>query len=260
MKQEVRYLRTVRRPVALFKIIRLATQTEGSIFPERNGAFLYVQVWKENLLKILDISVSLSAGLPVWPGDPRIVLERYRSISEGNASNDSMIACSVHSGTHVDAPAHFIENGASVEQLPLNILIGPAIVVEVPTTEAIKSDFLETLRLPPGTTRLLFKTRNSTLWEDPNHNFNPDYVALSADAALWITRSGIRLVGIDYLSVQMFEDSEHLTHRTLLEAGLVIVEGLNLQNVRPGSYQLICLPIKLAGSDGAPARAVLIEE
>jgi arylformamidase len=219
-----------------------------------------VQLRKENLLKILDISVPISAELPVWPGDPPIVLERYKVISEGNASNDSRIACSVHSGTHVDAPAHFIENGATVEQLPLDVLIGPATVVEVPMTGAIKPDFLETLTLSPGTTRLLFKTCNSDLWENPNHSFNADFVALSVDAALWITRKGIRLVGIDYLSVQLFDDSEPLTHRTLLEAGVVIVEGLNLQNVRPGSYQLICLPIKLAGSDGAPARVVLIEE
>jgi arylformamidase len=210
-------------------------------------------------LKILDISVSVSPGLPVWPGDPPVELERYRAISAGDNSNVSRIGCSVHSGTHVDAPGHFIDNALTIEDLSLDTLIGPALVVEVPGAGAIEPDFLETLALPSGTVRLLFKTRNSDLWRKPDHSFHSDYVALSPQSATWIVDRGVRLVGIDYLSVQMFADPEPLTHRTLLAAGIVVVEGLNLQGVRPGSYQLICLPLKLAGSDGAPARAVLIE-
>jgi arylformamidase len=217
-------------------------------------------LWKENLLEILDISVSLNAGLPVWPGDPQIVLERYRCISEGNASNDSRIACSVHSGTHVDAPAHFIENGATIEQLPLDVLIGSATVVELLNDDIITPEILQALTLPGEIKRLLFKTKNSALWDDPAHQFNPDFVALSADAAAWLVKKGVRLVGVDYLSVQLFKDIKPLTHRILLEAGVIIVEGLNLQSVRQGSYQLICLPLKLAGSEGAPARAILIEQ
>jgi arylformamidase len=219
-----------------------------------------VHLWKEKPLKILDISVSLHAELPVWPGDPPIVLEQYRRISDGNASNDSRIACSVHSGTHVDAPAHFIEAGATVEQLPLNVLLGSATVVELLNEDIITPQILEAISLPVETKRLLFKTKNSALWADPVHRFNPDFAALSTDAAAWLVKRGIRLVGVDYLSVQLFKDSEPLTHQILLEAGVVIVEGLNMQNVRPGRYQLICLPLKLAGSDGAPARAILIEE
>ena len=211
-------------------------------------------------MKIVDISVSISAGLPVWPGDPQIEIERYRLISDGNNSNDSRIACSVHSGTHVDAPAHFIENGASVEQLPLEILMGPVTVVELVEAEIITPELLEAQALAPQTRRLLIKTKNSALWADPGHQFNPDFVALNSESARWIVNKGIDLVGIDYLSIQMFKDAEAPTHRTLLEAGIVIVEGLDLRKVAPGDYQLFCLPIKLAGCEGAPARAVLIEQ
>jgi arylformamidase len=211
-------------------------------------------------LNILDISVPLNAELPVWPGDPQIVLERYRCISEGNASNDSRIACSVHAGTHVDAPAHFIENGATVDQLPLDILMGNAMVVELLNVDIITPETLESVTLPVEMKRVLFKTKNSTLWTDPTHHFNPDFVALSADAAKWLVHKGVRLVGVDYLSVQLYKDTEPLTHQILLEAGVVIVEGLNLHKARQASYQLVCLPLKLTGSEGAPARAILIEE
>jgi arylformamidase len=211
-------------------------------------------------LNILDISVPLNAELPVWPGDPQIVLERYRCISEGNDSNDSRIACSVHAGTHVDAPSHFIENGATVDQLPLDIFIGSAMVVELLNVDVITVETLETLALPVEMKRLLFKTKNSALWADPTHQFNSDFVALSADAAQWLVHKGVRLVGIDYLSVQLYKDSEPLTHKILLEAGVIIVEGLNLHKARQASYQLVCLPLKLAGSEGAPARAILIEK
>jgi arylformamidase len=210
-------------------------------------------------MKIFDISVSIHPKLPVWPGDPPVVLERYRQLSEGDVSNDSRMACSVHSGTHVDAPAHFIEDGLSVEQLALDILVGTATLVEFPEIDIITPDLLEIQKLPPQIERLLLKTKNSDLWTDPNHEFNPDFVALSAESASWMVNKGIKLVGIDYLSIQRFKDAEPLTHRILLEAGVVILEGLDLRAVEPGNYQLICLPLKLTGSDGAPARAILIK-
>jgi arylformamidase len=211
-------------------------------------------------LKIFDISLPISPDLPVWPGDPAVVLERIRAQSEGSASNDSRIACSVHSGTHVDAPLHFIDQGASVDQLPLDILVGPVEVVEVPNTDSITRDILESLPLPEQTERLLIKTRNSTLWQDTGHAFNPDFVALDRQAARWVVDRGVRLIGVDYLSVQLFNDKAPTTHRVLLEAGVVIVEGLDMREIEPGRYQLICLPLKLVGSDGAPARTILIEE
>jgi arylformamidase len=225
----------------------------------REKRFFCGRSWKERVLKVIDISVSLGTGSPVWPGDPDILLEQYRSLSGGDASNDSRIACSVHAGTHVDAPAHFIENGATVDQLPMDVLMGDAAVVELPDVDIITPELLAGLGLPAGTERLLFKTKNSTLWRDPRHDFHPDFAALSTDAAAWVVRQGIRLVGVDYLSVQLYGDAGPDTHRILLEAGVVILEGLDLRNARQGSYRLICLPLKLAGSEAAPARAVLIE-
>ena len=211
-------------------------------------------------MKIFDISIPVNSELPVWPGDPKIVLKRYQAISEGHASNNSKLSCSVHSGTHVDAPSHFIEDGITVDQLPLDVLIGPAFVADFPNADAVTPDSLKALDLPKETTRLLIKTRNSALWSDPHHQFAPDFVAITPDAANWVVNRGIRLIGIDYLSIQRYKDLEPLTHETLLEAGIVIVEGLCLQNIQAGIYTLICLPIKLAGSEGAPARSVLIEE
>jgi arylformamidase len=160
----------------------------------------------------------------------------------------------------VDAPAHFIKDGLTVDQLPLDVLIGPAYVADLSEADAIRPDSLEASKLPRDTTRLLIKTRNSALWSDPHHQFNPDFVAITTEAANWVVNSGIRLIGIDYLSIQRYKDPEPLTHQILLEAGVVIVEGLCLQNVHAGLYTLICLPIKLEGSEGAPARSVLIEE
>lgn len=211
-------------------------------------------------MNFIDISLPISPGLPVWPGDPGVELERIRAIADGCASNDSRLGCSVHTGTHVDAPLHFLDNGASVEKLPLDVLVGPAEVVEVPDAERISHTILENLSLPEGTTRLLIKTRNSDLWNDARHPFNPDFVALDAPAASWVVERGIRLIGIDYLSIQRFVDKDPATHRILLASGVIIVEGLDMRQVDPGRYQLICLPLKLSGSDGAPARAILIEE
>jgi arylformamidase len=210
-------------------------------------------------MKIFDISVSIHPKLPVWPGDPPVVLERYRQQTKGDASNDSRLACSVHCGTHIDAPAHFIEKGTTIEQLSLDSLVGSATVVEFSEIDRITPNLLETQQIDAQTDRLLLKTKNSELWADPQHAFYPDFVALSAESARWIVNRGIQLVGIDYLSIQMFKDAEPLTHRILLEAGVVILEGLDLRAVEPGNYQLICLPLKLTGSDGAPARAILIK-
>lgn len=211
-------------------------------------------------LNFIDISLPISPDLPVWPGDPAVVLERIRAIAEGSVSNDSRLACSVHTGTHVDAPLHFLDHGAPVEELPLDFLVGPTELVEVSDADRITQDILENLNLPEDTTRLLIKTRNSDLWQDAKHTFNPGFVALDAQAARWVVDQGIRLIGVDYLSVQHFGDKTGATHRTLLTAGVVILEGLNMRDVKPGRYQLMCLPIKLSGADGAPARAILVEE
>ena len=209
-------------------------------------------------MKIWDVSVPLEPGLPVWPGDKPVACERYRSIAAGDASNDSRLSCSVHSGTHVDAPRHFIDNGKAVDELSLEVLMGRAWLAHLPDVAVITAEHLETLAIPADTRRLLLKTRNSQRWSDPHHAFAADFVALDADAARWVVDRGIQLIGIDYLSIQRFDDPTPRTHQTLLAAGVIIVEGLNLASVETGRYHLICLPLKLTGSDGAPARVVLM--
>ena len=211
-------------------------------------------------MRLIDISLPIHPDLPVWPGDPRVVVEGIRAIADGSNSNDSRLSCSVHTGTHVDAPRHFIPDGAPVEQLPLEVLMGPVEVVEIQDETSITADRLENLPLPADTQRLLIKTRNSELWDNPGHAFHHEFTALEPSAADWVVNRGLRLIGVDYLSVQRFHDKDPATHRILLAAGVVILEGLDLRNVQPGSYGLVCLPIKLKGCDGAPARTILIEE
>lgn len=204
----------------------------------------------------LDISLTISPDLPHWPGSPRTELSRRRDMARGDPVNDSILVCGVHVGTHVDAPLHFLADGADVTQLPLDTLIGPAVVAALPSVDTVTADDLETLNLPVDTRRLLLRTRNSEGWRRGDRDFRTDFVALTADAARWVAARGIRLIGVDYLSVQIFR-GDPATHLVLLQAGIVIVEGLNLAEIAPGSYELICLPLKLAGTEGAPTRAVL---
>jgi len=207
-------------------------------------------------MEIIDLSVPLKPELPSWPGCTGIRLEPVKRMADGDAENLSRLDLDVHTGTHIDAPWHYVENGHTVDHLPLDVLIGPAFVSFLPEVSQITADDLSAIKLPPGTRRLLLRTRNSELWARGVTNFKEDYVALTADAAQWVVDRGIRLIGVDYLSVQRYIDSP-LTHRILLEADVIIIEGLNLDGVQPGRYELICLPIRLVGADGAPARAIL---
>lgn len=204
----------------------------------------------------LDISLTISPDLPHWPGSPAIELSRRRDMDRGDPVNDSTLVCGVHTGTHVDAPLHFLADGADVTHLSLDVLIGPAVVAELSDLEVIAAHDLEALNLPADTRRLLLRTRNSAIWQRGDREFHTDFVALTVEAAQWVVARGIRLIGVDYLSVQIFQGDPQ-THIALLQAGVVIVEGLNLTEVAPGPYELICLPLKLAGAEGAPARAVL---
>jgi len=156
----------------------------------------------------------------------------------------------------VDAPAHLFEDGATVDQLPLEILVGPAVVAYLPRELFIDASHLSRLALLPGTQRLLLRTQNSELWARGETKFQEDYVALTPDAAHWVVDQGIRLIGVDYLSVERYGDKP-LVHRILLGSGVVVLEGLNLHNVSSGLYELICLPVRLGGADGAPTRAIL---
>ncbi len=204
-----------------------------------------------------DISVGVSPEIPVWPGDPPVVLERVKSLENGDEANISRIQSGVHVGTHIDAPIHFVEGGATVDAIPLKSLLGRAYVVDLRKADVLDAAALESARIPPRTRRLLFKTRNSELWTSGESSFQRDFVAVDASGAEWLVKKGVKLVGVDYLSVAPFNDGGP-THRILLEAGVVVVEGLNLARVSKGRYTLYCLPVKLMGSDGAPARAVLV--
>ncbi len=211
-------------------------------------------------MRIYDISLPISPTLPVWPGDPPIQLESIESMDAGAHNNVSRLNISAHTGTHVDAPHHFLNNHRTVESLPLEVLTGPCYVAQLPDDmDTIDAETLNGIPLAEGTTRLLFGTRNSHLWAKGETEFQHDFVAVTEDGARWLVDRRIQLVGVDYLSVALFNESEP-THKVLLEAGVVILEGLNLSQVPRGFYDLYCLPLKLVGSDGAPARAILISK
>ncbi|MFC1812464.1 cyclase family protein [Thermodesulfobacteriota bacterium] len=212
--------------------------------------------WMNRPISYIDISVSLQQNIPRWPGTAGFRLEWLKRLDAGDRCNNSQIECDTHTGTHVDAPLHFIRKGKTIEQLALDILIGPVWVAYLPDATDITSFDLSKLDLPYGTKRLLLRTRNSELWAAHENNFQTDFVALTLDAANWLIEKGIQLIGIDYLSVQRYKDGPEV-HQILLGADVVIVEGLNLANVKTGIYELICLPIKISGAEGAPARAVL---
>lgn len=209
-------------------------------------------------MQTYDISLTISTDLPVWPGDPRVILERIGKIEDGDSSNVTRIEMSAHTGTHVDAPYHFLGGDApTVDELSLKVLTGRAYVLHIPDeVHRITRPVLETAEIPPRTRRLLIKTRNSELWKRKEKKFLKEYVALDGEAAQYLVDRRVKLVGVDYLSVAPY-DATHATHHILLQAGVVVVEGLNLSEVSQGRYTLYCLPLKLAGADGAPARAIL---
>jgi arylformamidase len=213
-------------------------------------------------MKIHDVSVTLEAGIPIWPGNPAFELVRVQDIDQGGSSNVSKLSLGVHTATHVDAPIHFIPGAAGVEKLPLALLTGPATVYAVTLTPAdeghITAAALQRANIPAGAIRVLVKTWNSELWKQGPHEFRADFAGISADGAQWIVDNKIGLIGVDYLSVGP-KGAGRPTHEILLNAGVVVVEGLNFSEVEPGNYDFYCLPLKLKGSDGAPARAILIE-
>jgi len=205
--------------------------------------------------KWIDISVPLRNGMVHWPGDPRFEIHRVKDMEGGDSANLSSIAMGAHSGTHVDAPLHFIRGGASVDAMPLDVATGRARVVAILDNARITPEELRETALRREE-RILFKTANSgRVWK--TDSFLEDFVSISTEAAEVLARSGVRLIGVDYLSVGGFGGGGSDVHRVLLEAGIWIVEGLNLRGVEPGEYELVCLPLRLEGAEGAPARAIL---
>lgn len=210
-------------------------------------------------MKIYDVTVPISANTPVYEGDPAVEIAVAHSIEKGDAANVSRVCCGVHTATHVDAPAHFIEGARQVHELDLEKLIGSCRVVEIDNSvEAIGAKHIENLE---SVERVLFKTGNSDFWNDFAQGFRKDFTYIAPDAAQALADLNVKLVGIDYLSVEKFGSTDFATHKILLEKEIVIVEGLDLRKVPAGDYELICLPLKFEGGtgDGAPARTILRE-
>lgn len=209
-------------------------------------------------MRTYDITLTISPDLVVWPEDPPIELFRVSKIEEGAESNVSRINMSAHTGTHIDAPYHYIKDGSTVDTIPIELLTGRAYVLHIPDeVDLITAELIIDSTIPPRTKRVLFKTRNSQFWDSSNNvKFDKNYTSLSPEASEILIQRGVKLVGVDYLSIAPFDDLVP-THETLLRSGVVIVEGLNLSEVAQGRYTLYCLPLKLLNADGAPARAIL---
>jgi arylformamidase len=197
-------------------------------------------------MEIFDVSVPIRTGMVTYPGDPEVRLERWSSIGEGAVANLSRLDFGVHSGTHADAPLHFVDGAAGAEKLPLDALVGPCVVVGA---SGLSLDDVSTT--PEGAERVLFKTPNSELWAQDD--FPEEFARLDGQAAQFLVNRGVKLVGVDWLSV-----GDEDAHHVLLEAGVVPIEGLDLRGIEPGDYFLVAAPLKIEGSDGAPARVLLL--
>lgn len=208
-------------------------------------------------MKMIDISVPITPDMPVWPGAPKTEFQWRRSMAKGDRSNNSNFFMNIHSGTHVDAPLHFFAKGKGVEELSLETMMGPVHLLDFSREKEITMGGLESLwPSSEKVERLLLKTRNSGFWEKKAEEFTENFCALREDQARWLLQKGVRLIGIDYLSIQCYKDTP-IVHRLLLEAEVVIIEGLDLSKVSAGKYDLFCLPLKLVGLEGAPARVLL---
>jgi arylformamidase len=209
-------------------------------------------------MRIRDLSVGISPSLPIWPGNPGVEIVRVQDMDKGDHANVSRLSLGAHTGTHVDAPVHFVNGAAGVDTLPLDVLVGPALLVHLPAVTSVSAADLQAANIPAGTRRLLIKTYNSTYWANGDTSFHTDFAGVLVDAAQWLVAHHVALVGVDYLSVAPWKQGTP-THRALLEAGVVIVEGLNLSAIDPGVHNFVCLPLKIVGCDGAPARAIITE-
>ncbi len=208
-------------------------------------------------MEIIDITIGIKNGMLVWPGDEAAKIGWESRIADGAISNVSSIQIGAHVGTHIDMPLHFIEGAKTMDDLDLSKMIGKAVVVEVPQGRQIDGEFLKSLNLD-DVSRILFKTSNSSIWDDSPTDFVEEYTGVQPSAAAWLGAHSCQLVGIDYLSIAPYDDSE-TTHKILLSNDVIILETLDLREVEPGEAELICLPLKLEGREAAPCRAVLIK-
>ena len=205
-------------------------------------------------MKLIDVSVPLDARLPTYPHNTPFSLEPVRRMARGDSSNVSTLHMSAHAGTHVDAPRHFFDEGPGTEALPLDLLVGRTRVIEVASRAGIAAEDLDAIDFSDDI-RVLIKTHNSTFWGFPV--FHEDYVGVTESGAKHLVEHGIKVVGVDYLSVEQFKNVGKPAHHVLLGAGTIVIEGLDLRDVEPGVYDMFCLPLRVVGSDGAPARVVL---
>jgi arylformamidase len=205
-------------------------------------------------MKLIDVSVALDANLPTYPGNTPFRIEPIQRIAAGNHANLSTVHMSLHAGTHVDAPWHFYDEAPGVESLPLDLLIGRTRVIELTTRKGVTAEDLAPFDLSEDV-RVLLKTANSRLWGSAD--FHADFVGVSESGARHLVDRGIKVVGVDYLSVEVFKTPGAPAHHTLLGSGVIVIEGLNLRDVEAGVYEMFCLPVRIAGADGAPARVVL---
>jgi len=202
-------------------------------------------------MTLIDVSVPIRTRMPIYDRNPGVRLERVLAIPDGEAANVSRLELGVHTGTHVDAPLHFLDDGPAADELPLDPLVGEAVVADATAIDGpIGAEALDACEIPAGVERVLLKTRNGELWA--RDDFTRDFIRLDGGGARWLVERQIRLIGIDYLSI-----GDQEAHRVLLSAGVVPVEGLDLRAIEPGRYELLCLPLKIVGSDGAPARVLL---
>jgi arylformamidase len=205
-------------------------------------------------MKLIDVTVPLDASLPTYPGNTPFTLEAIKRISRGDTSNVSAFHMSAHTGTHVDAPRHYFDNRPGADALPLEMLLGRTRVIEIRTRSGIGAEQLTDLDFSDDV-RILFKTSNSRLWASPD--FQTDYIGVTASGAEHLIAHGVKVVGVDYLSVEEFKKPGAPAHHVLLGGGAIVIEGLNLRDVEPGVYDMLCLPLRVVDADGAPARVVL---
>lgn len=205
-------------------------------------------------MKLIDITVPIDSRLATYPGNPSFRLDPVKRLAHGDSSNVSALQISAHAGTHVDAPRHYFDEGAGIEALPLELLCGRTRVVELTTRRAVTAEDLAGVDFREDV-RVLLKTHNSRLWG--SSEFHTDYIGVSEGGARFLVDRGVKVLGVDYLSVEAFKTPGAPAHHVLLGAGTIVIEGLNLRDVEPGSYEMFCLPLPIAGADAAPARVIL---
>jgi arylformamidase len=213
------------------------------------------------MTRLIDVSLPIGPDLLVWPGDPPVEVVPRLQLVNGDPANVSEVRMGTHTGTHVDPPNHFVEGATGIDAVSLDVLVGEAVVADARHLDRpIEAGDMDKLGIPPGAERVLLRTANSELWKQDRVQFPDTYACLTPESARWVVDRGIKLIGVDFLSVEQKGAESHPVHHTLLEHGVIIVEGLNLGEVEPGNYTLLCLPLKIVGGDGGPARAVLLGE